>query len=412
MSPAGRGRKVLQFFQGLSAQGIDRADRKKYTLIRLNVKSGKNKGGGPRLSQPRVQVSRIQGLARGRLDLHARDPGRDTARSRSPSVSGHGQRRRLAGLKHCPAPDWPFGEVSQVFPADLLLQPGVRAGVSGLADRDHVPAPGGPVVARPQVRPDIEGAELLQVLRLHLPGTGPAGFHPGIAAVDVFAVDGRHAGRVDRLFHPALDLEGGDPRVNEVRQHAQNAHVLHGQGIDLFFIGIRPHRPFPVVQDPVGEPAGPRASPPVSAPAAQKAGHEAAARVGIAHGAMDKGLDLDRLPVDGGILPPQGRDLLQRQLSGGDDAADPHAAQVLHRLGGCDRHLGTGVQGQARTGLPQGGHDAQVLDDHAVQALQPERPDKVRQLTQLLLPRQDIGRQVDPAAVQMGLPDHTDQVFI
>ena len=249
-------------------------------------------------------------------------------------------------------------------------------------------------------------AEHVQVRLFNRPGRLSSVLVPCIKAVDIFAVNGRHTGGVDRLFHPAFNFKGVDARIDQVRQNGEHAHVLHGERPDFPAAGVRTGGDPVPVQDPEGQPAGSRTAPPVAAPAAQKAGHETPARAGIAHGAVDKGLNLDLR-----ILLPQGTEFLQGQLPGGNDAAHTVPAQVADRLRRGHRHLGAGVQGKSRTCLLQGRQNTGVLHNDPVQAAFEQCFHKADQIRQLLLPGQDIGRQVDFSAQDMGLSERQEYVF-
>ena len=240
---------------------------------------------------------------------------------------------RQVRAKDCMPLYFHAGESAQICAADLLLQGGIGPRVSGLTDRHQLPAVSHVIITCAQRGADIEGAEPVQIFLFHCPGGLPSFPGPGITAVNIFAVNSCHSGRVDRFLHAPFYFEGTDSCIDQIRQDLENTHILHGKGIDFLFPGIRSDRLSLFIQNSGGKPACSRAPSPVSAPSAQKTGHQASSRIGIAHSPVDERLYFYRTAIDPGVFSPELLYFSQGKFPGGDDAGHAQPAQKLHRFG-------------------------------------------------------------------------------
>ena len=159
-----------------------------------------------------------------------------------------------------------------------------------------------------------------------------------------------------------------------------------------------------VADDLVGHPAGLGALAPVGRAAAERLAGEALARVGDAEGAVDEDLDGQaRLPADPG-------DLVERKLAGQDHArAAQLAGQPDPFLAG-DRHLGRGVDLQVGRDRADQPGEAEVLDDHRVDARLGHAPDGRLEVGQLAGEDQRVERDVAPDAPAVEQGHHLGQV--
>ena len=150
-------------------------------------------------------------------------------------------------------------------------------------------------------------------------------------------------------------------------------------------------------------PAGLGAGPPVGVPPRHVVGQQAPARVGHAHGAMGKGLDLQGRRG----LGPDFRDLLQGQLPGQDHPVGPQIVPGPGRLIAHNAGLGADVN-LNRRGIPLGqGQHPHISQDHGGDAavLQPRQP--LGQPVHLLVSGHGVAGHVEghpPAAAQVRRP--------
>ena len=203
------GQPFLKKAQGLSPESIDGAHRQEYAVIRCHVQIPKGEEGVLGLSKPGLQLFPVEGTAAGRLD--------DCSHSFCPHLScSHFECGWFTGSERSFSLDLYRGKAGQKRSADLLLQGGVRPGIAGFPDRNEFSAVSLMIIPRPEIRADIEGAQLLQVFPFHLPGPGSSRFHPGIAPVDILAVNGCDPCGIDRFFHSAFDLKRMDPGIDQL----------------------------------------------------------------------------------------------------------------------------------------------------------------------------------------------------
>ena len=208
-----------------------------------------------------------------------------------------------------------------------------------------------------------------------------------------------------RTLHSTLYFERIDPRVDEIGEDLEDTEISHGDGIlllplpqaDLFSVRVK---------DGIGKPAGACAPAAVAAPAAEKARHQAPSRVGIAHGAVNKALDLH------GFLSLYGPDLFEGQLPGRYDSADAQFLEKADRFGGRAGHLCRGVQLQAGTSVVKRANNAQVLDDHSVQSFPVEGYGKIHRLLQFTLLGEHIEGQIDFLSENMRLFNRAYNIFL
>ena len=317
---------VLQLGKDLPAQRIDSAYWKENIIVHLYFKRRKSKKTVPGPAESASESFFChgtcgRGLHDGACDICADIPGEHCGHACRFACAEDGFSRDGAG-----------GESAQILFADFLLEGGIGAGITRFSYCHKIPAVFRVIIARPQFCPDIEAFQSVKVCLFHCPGSRSPCLCPGIIAVNVFSVDRRDARGIDRLFHPALDLEGINSGVDQFGKDLQYAHILHGEGIDLFFAGIGTGRLSVFIQDPVVKSAGSSAAPPVAASSSKKTGHQASAGIGVAHCSVDKSLDLDRPVICGRIFRPEYLHFSQRQFPCGNDTAHAQAAQIADSL--------------------------------------------------------------------------------
>ena len=410
--------RFLQCGQSLAAQCVDSAHRQENIVICLNLQTGKCKQAVPGLFQTAQEVflchrSSGSGLHRGAGDLYfSKFPVFLLTRILPGPVREHyGEPCGLSCSEHSLSHDLARGKTAQVLSAYLLLQSGISPGIPRFSDRHKVPAVLCMIIPGTKPGADIETAEPVQILFFHCPGRRSSGFHPCITAVDIFAIDGCHAGRVDRLFHTAFDLERIDPGIDQFGQDRQDTHIFHRERPDFFSARIRTRRLSVFIKDPEGQAAGPGTPAAVSAPSAQKTGHQTPAGIRIAHCTVDKSLDLDGLCRHCCIFPAEGLDLLQGQFSGRHNPAHAKAPQKTHRVRRSHGHLCTGMQREVGTCFMEGAQNTDVLHDHAVQTGIIQLSDKGDEVRKFILASQDIGRQVHLPVKHMSLSDRPDDLL-
>ena len=223
------------------------------------------------------------------------------------------------------------------------------------------------------------------------------------AVVDGLPVGPGHRGHVKGRLHAAFDLEAVDPRFQKLRDMLDHAEILgiENKGAPLIFIDgqvlagprLLHHRVFPA--------AGMGAGPLVGVPAGKVIAQKAAAGIGDAHSAVDKGLDLHILRD----LRPDFPDLLQGKLPGRDDPLRPlllpePPGEIIRIVG-----LGADVAFNLRADLFCQHKNARIRDDQRI------RPQFLQLLEILPNPRQipvvgqDIRRHMNPHAMSMGEGD-------
>lgn len=260
--------------------------------------------------------------------------------------------------------------VAHLFAVGVGVRPRVEEGIALPADIADLADP-----AEVEPRPaGLVGPDIRQIgLGLEAEGLGAEGavdveegFAAGEVALELRASLGEGADRVDLVvvdhvaigrddgahvfgaFHPALDLEGGNARVDELG-HAGDELEIVGRKIKARAgLGL------------VHASTGLGAKPPVGALAPEIAREETEPRGADAEGAMDEdlGLEIGRL---GDRL-----ELLEGELASHHGAFEAPARKEIRRLGGGDVHLGRGVETQPREVPVRELGDAEILDDHAV----------------------------------------------
>ena len=98
--------------------------------------------------------------------------------------------------------------------------------------------------------------------------------------IRIFSVHRCHSSDILRIFHPPLDLEGIDPRLDHLRDQFERADVLQAEKI--FFLPVHC----------IGKPAGLGALPPVPASSADHTAQQALSRITVTESSMYKALDL------------------------------------------------------------------------------------------------------------------------
>ncbi len=170
------------------------------------------------------------------------------------------------------------------------------------------------IIACVQIRTQIEFLQKLPVSGFHLPCADLSFAFGRHIAVNILAVYGRNPRCIFRLFHTTFDFKGRDPCLDQFGQDIQGTKILHGKRIGLswhlfprflsFFCRLGSHCLSLLVQDPIGKPAGLGTAAPVATPASYETGKKALTGIAIAHGTVDKGLQLNS------GFPSQSADLL------------------------------------------------------------------------------------------------------
>ena len=166
--------------------------------------------------------------------------------------------------------------------------------------------------------------------------------------IQILSINRNHTRCVYRGFHASLDFHRKGTGLYQLRQQSNGLHVLHAEEVSL------------LAGSPVAEPAGSCTAATISAASAQQRGHKAGTGIAVAHGAVDKNLQLNA------ALPPNLRNFPKTQLPGQDSAGK---AQLLHQqraLRAGNGELCTGMNLQIRKCLPQQLRRSQILYDKPV----------------------------------------------
>ena len=362
----------FQSRQSVPPQGVYRPGGEKQALRHIGGAVHAVKGGAAGLLQAGFQISRRQGLVLGRLRGGA--CGSDCVAVLVPHRQGD-RLPRLAGA----------GEMDGHRPGIVLFVPGPGGGEQLLRLRrifrpgaEH----GGAMAALPVVLGKAgAGKGQFQVLFLGMGGLAALPDQPG---VDVR--DDRH---VFRSLHAALQLETTDTHPLHLRQTASQAAVLQTEGIGVSGGAV----------EPVGQAAGLGAGAPVAAAAPDEGAEFALAGVAHAKGPVAEDLHLGGAGLAGrggvllGALPGDDHPLTAVLIQFPDAAASEHA------------HLGAGMEGQVRQGLPQQVEKAPVLHQDGVHPQAAGHPGGLQGQGQLPVRQQGVQGQKDPDAPDMAVPD-------
>ncbi len=285
--------RFCESLQRLSPEVAECRNRCEGPAVRVHLKALKGKGRASRPAKLRPDLFLRQGAASRFLHgTSLRRTGNAATGNRHPGRLPRAQTRFAADRK------------LPVFPEILLPDPVQKLltgpAVTGLVDGHHVPAVPFPVIAGAEIRADVQAVQRIQVLPVHRPDAGASLFVPLIEAVQVFSVNGDGSRHVFRFLHAALDLEGIDAAVDEIRKDLHGAHVLHRNRIAD---AVPSGRPSVLIQHLIGKAAGSGAAPAVAAPSAEKARHQAPPGIGIAHRSVDEALHFDVLLFEKADLP-------------------------------------------------------------------------------------------------------------
>ena len=218
--------------------------------------------------------------------------------------------------------------------------------------------------------------------------------------VDGVAVGGGGHGGVIRALGPALDFQRVHPRLYQLGDVVDHAHIpaVEDKGLAVL---LKHGEIFPgalLLHQSVLVAAGLGARPPGRVPPCHIVGQQAPPGVGHAHSAVDKGLHLQ--PTGG--LGAELRYLVQRQLPGQNHPAGPqlvpHPGHLIvgdARLGG-HMHLDMG-----RVPLAQIQH-IHPAGDHRVRADGVQILQVLRQLGRLAVAGHGVAGDVDPDALPVG----------
>ena len=244
----------------------------------------------------------------------------------------------------------------------------------------------------------IEGGQNLLILPVHPVGALAPALLDCRRQIEVFAVNRGDAGRVLRLLHPALDLQRIHAGSKQFREKGQGVEIPEAQQLlRVLFL--------PALQ-PVGKTAGLSAASPVSAPSAEDTGEETLARIAVAQRAVNKGLDLETGPF------AERMKLRQGKLPRGNDAGHAVMFQKGGKFRSGDRHLRARMERKLRKDPVETAQDAEVLDQHRVNARLVIGTDKAGEIAHLPFFEQCVDGQVDLCAAQMCVVDRLKELLL
>ena len=194
-------------------------------------------------------------------------------------------------------------------------------------------------------------------------------------------------------LEPALDLQAGDAQLDQLGDQVVRREVLRAEEV----LRLAEVDVLAVADDLIGHPAGLGALAAVGRPAAEGLAGQALARIGHAERAVDE--DLDRhVGLGRGPCAISSSDSSRARIT----REQPSSAASRDPFLAGDRHLGRGVDLQVGSDGPDQPGQAQVLDDHRVDARHGQLADRRFDLGQLGREDQRIERDVasHPAAVE------------
>ena len=305
--------------EGLAAKLVDGAGREGQALRHGHLDRLAAVGGAAGLPEPGFQLLRREGAGAGGLRNGSGDGdavavavlGREGTGLPGGDAAGEGHRERPGAVFLVDRPG--LGE--ELLGLRGVLRPGA----------EHFGAPAALPVG---VREALAGEGGLEGLFLLRRGAAIFPQKPG--------VDARHHGHVLRPLHPALQLQTGDAHVLGAAQFPCEAAVLQRERTAPLGGGVQA----------VGQAAGLGAGPPAATAAADEGAEVALA--GVAHAVGPVGEDLDL----GGAVPADGLGVPGGALPGDDHPLAAETGGLLGAAGGEEAHLGAGVEGEVRQGLP------------------------------------------------------------
>ncbi len=246
----------------------------------------------------------------------------------------------------------------------------------------------------------VGGREVAVEAALELPSPGAAGGGVDVGParraqlVQGLTVGVRHGEHVIGRLHAPFELEGRRPGVDQARQHLARVGVARAEG--AFPVGGREHATIRV-DELIGQAARLSAHAAVGRAArAVEAREQADSRVAEADRSVCEDLEVDAHGRDRG-------DLVDREL-----ARERHAVgAAIPAPRGSARVVDVGLRGDVRLEL---GHEAAhlgeeppVLDDEGVGPADGAGADELERLGHLGVLDDDVHRDVDPRAGEMGL---------
>ena len=216
--------------------------------------------------------------------------------------------------------------------------------------------------------------------------------------VDRLAVRRDDAADEARRAHAALNLEGEDARLDELRDRAVHAHVLERE-----FVGARPvlveHFARLLVDELVSPAARLEAAAAVAALAKQHARVDALARLADAHVAVHEVLDLDARAL------AEEAELRQRHLAAHDDARDAVLLELLDGVLSVRIHHDRRVQWDRDAHLVHELEYCKILHEQRVRADLVEVGEVLAQRRDLLVADEVVERHIEAHAVRVCVVD-------
>lgn len=216
--------------------------------------------------------------------------------------------------------------------------------------------------------------------------------------VDRLAVRRDDAADEARRAHAALNLEGEDARLDELRDGAVHAHILERE-----FVGARPvlveHFARLLVDELVGPAARLEAAAAVAALAKQHARVDALARLADAHVAVHEVLDLDARAL------AEEAELRQRHLAAHDDARDAVLLELLDGVLIVRVHHDRRVQRDRDAHLVHELEHRKILHEQRVRADLVEIGEVLAQRRDLLVADEVVERHIEAHAVRVCVVD-------
>lgn len=216
--------------------------------------------------------------------------------------------------------------------------------------------------------------------------------------VDCLAVRRDDAADEARRAHAALNLEGEDARLDELRDGAVHAHILERE-----LVGARPvlveHFARLLVDELVGPAARLEAAAAVAALAEQHARVDALARLADAHVAVHEVLDLDARAL------AEEAELRQRHLAAHDDARDAVLLELLDGVLIVRVHHDRRVQRDRDAHLVHELEHRKILHEQRVRADLVEIGEVLAQRRDLLVADEVVERHIEAHAVRVCVVD-------
>lgn len=216
--------------------------------------------------------------------------------------------------------------------------------------------------------------------------------------VDRLAVRRDDAADEARWAHAALNLEGEDARLDELRDGAVHAHVLERELVGARAVLVE-HFARLLVDELVGPAARLEAAAAVAALAKQHARVDALARLADAHIAVHEVLDLDARAL------AEQAELRQRHLAAHDDARDAVLLELLDRVLIVRVHHDRRVQRDRDAHLVHELEHRKILHEQRVRADFVEVGEVLAQRRDLLVTDEVVERHIEAHAVRVCVVD-------